>query len=221
MATSTSKRFAVVLAGCGQFDGSEIQEAVLLLHAIASNGASYQCFAPDVEQHHVIDHTSGAEMPARRSVLREAARIARGDVKALSEFRVEDFDALAFPGGYGAAKNLSTYALAGAKCTINSEVEGAIQSMHTAGKPIGAMCIAPILLAKALSKGTITLGAECDAAKDARTLGAETVVANKHDAVVDKDNLLFTTPCYMLDSNIADVSEGAQAMVKAILTHLA
>lgn len=220
MTGKVSKRFGVVLAGAGQFDGSEIQEAVLLLLAIASNGAQYQCFAPDVEQHHVIDHISGAEMPERRSVLREAARIARGDIKPLSAFRVEDFDALVFPGGYGAAKNLSTYALAGDKCTINPEVKEVIASMHKAQKPIGAMCIAPILIAKSLSMGTITFGAECDAAQDARTLGATTVTAEKHDVAHDQANRLFSTPCYMLDSNIADVSEGAQNMVKAMLASM-
>ncbi len=211
----------MVLAGAGKMDGSEIQEAVLLLTAIDEAGLAYQCFAPDVEQHHVVDHLSGEEMPERRSVMRESARIARGEVQPLSAFRAEDFDALAFPGGFGVAKNLCTYALAGADCTINEEVRAAIVAMHAAGKPIGAMCIAPILLALALGKGRITLGGECDAAADARKLGAETVVAGKREAVIDPQNKLFTTPCYMLDSSPAEVAAGAREMVGAMVKALA
>lgn len=212
-----AKKIAVVLSGCGKADGSEIHEAVVLLAAIAEAGAKYQCFAPDMEQHDVVDHYAGREVPERRSVLREAARIARGDIKPLSEFRVEDYDALAFPGGFGAAKNLSTYAFAGKNATINAEVKDAILGMHKAEKPIAALCIAPVLLAIALRKGAITLGQECDASKDAEAMGAKHHATQAGEFVVDRENRLYTAPCYMLESSITDLMREVFPMIKQMV----
>ncbi|HQB78074.1 MAG TPA: isoprenoid biosynthesis glyoxalase ElbB, partial [Tenuifilaceae bacterium] len=135
----SKKRFAVVLSGCGVYDGAEIHEATMALYAIARNGGVYQVFAPDMEQHHVINHLTGEEMPEKRNVLVESARIARGNAKPLSELRTEEFDALIFPGGFGAAKNLSTWAFDGPLAKINPDVERVIADMHKAKKPIGAL----------------------------------------------------------------------------------
>ncbi|MFC2480453.1 MAG: isoprenoid biosynthesis glyoxalase ElbB [Bacteroides sp.] len=212
-----TKRFAVILAGAGKLDGNDLHEAVLLLAAVARHGATYQCFAPDVEQHEVVDHLTGNPMPERRSVLRESARIARGDVKPLSAFRANDFDGLLMPGGYGVAKNLCTYAFAGENCTVNDEVAAAIKEMHAQGKPIGAMCIAPIVLAKVLGHGTITLGQPSETSRDAEKMGMTLQSSGHGQVVVDKVNHLYTTPCYMLDSTIADIWDGADALITAIM----
>ena len=212
-----TKRFAVILAGAGKLDGNDLHEAVLLLAAVARHGATYQCFAPDVEQHEVVDHLTGNPMPERRSVLRESARIARGDVKPLSAFRANDFDGLLMPGGYGVAKNLCTYAFAGENCTVNAEVAAAIKEMHAQGKPIGAMCIAPIVLAKVLGHGTITLAQPSETSRDAEKMGMTLQSSGHGQVVVDKVNHLYTTPCYMLDSTIADIWDGADALITAIM----
>ena len=132
------KKIAVVLAGCGVYDGAEIHEATLTLLAIARQGAQYQCFAPDINQAHVINHLTGKEMPETRNVLVEAARIARGKIKPLSDYRATEYDSIIFPGGFGVAKNLCTFAFDGEKCTVNKDVEKAIRTTVVAEKPIGA-----------------------------------------------------------------------------------
>src|SRR5210317_536991 len=152
-----NKRVAVVLSGCGVFDGAEIHESVLTLLALDRQGAEYQCFAPDIPQHHVIDHITGNEMDESRSVLVESARIARGDIKALSEFDADDFDALMLPGGFGAAKNLSSLAFDGPDCSVNTDLKNAVSAMIDTGKPIGALCITPAVLAKILEGMAATL----------------------------------------------------------------
>lgn len=214
----SKKRVAVILAGCGNLDGNNIQETILLLTSIAREGAAFQCFAPDVEQHHVVDHYTRKEMPERRYVLHEAARMVQGDVQPLSKFNADDFDALVFPGGYGVVKNLCTYAIAGTNATVNAEVSDAIVAMHRAKKPLGAMCISPILLSLVLHHGTITLGATCDASKDAEAMGMTHREAKQDEFVEDKENLIFTTPCFMLPNDLARVWTGTSAMVKAILS---
>ena len=202
------KRFAVVLAGSGNLDGNNIQETILLLTGIVRAGAAFQCFAPDVEQHEVIDHYTRKTMPERRYVLHEAARMVQGDVKPLSELNATEFDALAFPGGYGVAKNLCTYAFAGIHATVNEEV-----------KPIGAMCIAPILISLVLRHGLITLGKECSVSKDAESLGMVHREAKQDEVVEDREHLLFSTPCFMLENDLASISSAAFAMVQAMLSH--
>ena len=138
-----NKNIAIVIAGCGVFDGAEIHEATLTMLAIAQQGASYHVFAPDTEQAHVINHITGEEMPETRNVLIESARISRGNIKALSELNMEQYDALIFPGGFGVAKNLCSFAFDGVNCTVNSEVETVIKQTVELGKPIGALCISP------------------------------------------------------------------------------
>lgn len=211
------KKFAVVLAGCGVYDGAEIHEATLALLAIKTNGCEYQCFAPDIPQHHVINHLTGEEMPEQRNVLVEAARIARGNIKPLSEFNAMDYDVLLFPGGFGAAKNLSTVAFDGPNARVNPEVEAAVKAMHQSGKPIGAMCISPVFIAKILQHVKVTIGQDEGTAAAIQAIGAEHVRTGHGEVVVDETNKVFTTPCYMLDANIADIWEGAQNLIKTIL----
>ena len=150
--------FAVILAGCGNKDGAEIHESVLTLLAIDKAGHTYQCFAPDVPQARVVNFLTNDEMKEQRNVLLEAARIARSKIKPLAAFNEKDFDVLVMPGGNGVAYNLCTFATAGEKMTINPDVERAVRSMHAAKKPIGALCISPVIVGKLLTGSTITFG---------------------------------------------------------------
>ncbi len=211
------KKFAVVLSGCGVYDGAEIHEATLTMLAIMRQGGSYQCFAPDIPQHHVINHLNGEEMKESRNVLVESARIARGDIKPLSEFEGKDFDALIFPGGFGAAKNLSTVAFDGANATINPEVEQTVKQMVTLKKPIGALCISPAFIAKILKDVNVTIGSDKGTAEAIEGMGATHIETSHGDVVFDEDKLVFTTPCYMLDATILDIDDGANNVVKEMM----
>jgi enhancing lycopene biosynthesis protein 2 len=212
-----NKMIAVVLSGCGHRDGSEIHEATLTLWAIHKNGAEFQCFAPDIPQHHVLNHITGKEMPETRNVLVESARIARGKIKDLKEFDETDFDALIFPGGVGAAKNLCTYAFDGPNCRVNDDVARAIKAMHTAGKPIGALCIAPVLLARVLGDVELTIGQEQGTAKDLAAMGARHIPTLHGEIAVDRTNRIVTTPCYMLQSRVDQIADGADNLVRTVL----
>ena len=194
------KQIAVILSGCGHQDGAEIHEATLTLWAIHKNGAEYRCFAPNIMQHHVLNHITGKEMDEQRNVLIEAARIARGKVEDLALFDAATVDALVIPGGVGAAKNLCTYAFDGPQCTVNNDVEQAIRAMYRAGKPIGALCIAPVLLAKVLGDITLTTGSDEATADKIRAMGAAHRPTGVGEIVVDQQHKIVTTPCYMLDS---------------------
>ncbi len=211
------KKIAVVLAGNGVFDGAEIHEATLTLLAIAQLGASYQCFAPDVNQAHVINHITGEEMPETRNVLVEAARIARGNIKALSEYNADDYDAIIFPGGFGAAKNLCTFAFDGPDCKVNTDVEKAIRSTVVAEKPVGALCISPALIAKVLGDVQLTIGQDKATADAIETLGATHIKTTHGEIVTDDKYKVVTTPCYMLDATIVQIAEGANKVVAKIL----
>ncbi len=214
------KKFAVVLAGNGVYDGAEIHEATLSMYAIRKQGATYDVFAPDMEQHHVVNHLNGEEMDEKRNVLVEAARIARGNIKPLDQFDPAGYDALLFPGGFGAAKNLSSFAFDGPDCKVQPEVEKAIKGMHAAGKPIAALCIAPVLLAKVLGEVKLTIGQDADTAAAVRKLGASHETTHHGEVVIDEKNQLFTTPCYMLDADIAQIGDGAENIVRAVLKHM-
>ncbi len=211
------KKFAVVLSGSGVYDGAEIHEATLTMLAIARQGAEYKCFAPDIPQHHVINHITGDEMDETRNVLVESARIARGDISPLSEFDGKDFDALIFPGGFGAAKNLSTVAFDGANAKVNEDVEKAVLQMVDLKKPIGALCIAPAFIAKILSGVSVTIGQDKGTAEAIEAMGATHVETNHGDVVMDEEKLIFTTPCYMLDASITDIDDGANNVIKAMM----
>ena len=211
------KKFAVVLSGCGVFDGAEIHEATLTMYAIMKHGATYEIFAPDIPQHHVINHLTGSEMKESRNVLVESARIARGKIKPLSEFNPAGFDVLIFPGGFGAAKNLSDFAFRGDNFQVNPEVEAAIRGMVSQGKPVGALCISPVLVAKVLSDVELTIGQDAETAKAIEKMGARHVQTGHGEVVVDKKYKVATTPCYMLDANIVQIGDGAMNVVKTLL----
>lgn len=214
------KKFAVILSGSGVFDGAEIHEATLSLLAIMKNGASYEIFAPDVLQYHVINHITGEEMNERRNVLVESARIARGKIKNLKDYDPADFDALLLPGGFGAAKNLCDFAFKGPDCTVNPDVEKALKETHTLLKPIGALCIAPVILAKLFGPVELTIGQDPGTAEAIEKLGATHKSTDHGEVTVDLKNKLFTTPCYMLDATILDIAKGASNIVKAMLDSL-
>ena len=211
------KKFAVVLSGCGVFDGAEIHEATLSLLAIAKKGCKYEVFAPDTNQHHVINHFNGEEMDETRNVLVEAARIARGSIHDLKEFNPDDFDGLLFPGGFGAAKNLSTWAFEGADAMVLPEVEDAITGMVHVNKPVGALCISPVILAKVLGTVTLTIGDDAGTAEAMESIGATHVHTTHGEVVVDTDHKVVTTPCYMLDATIDQIAEGADKVVDKMI----
>lgn len=211
------KKFAIVLAGCGVLDGAEIHEATLTMLAIKEQGSEYEVFAPDIPQYHVLNHITGKEMKESRNVLIEAARIVRGDIKNLKEFFASDFDALIFPGGFGAAKNLSTVAFKGVDAEVNSEVEKAVKSMLTAKKPIGALCISPAFIAKIIGDVKVTIGQDEETAQIIEAMGGTHIYTDPGDVVVDDEKLVFSTPCYMLESDITDIWEGAYNIVEAML----
>jgi len=211
------KKFAVILAGCGVYDGAEIHEAVMTLYAIARQGANYECFAPDVKQHHVVNHLTGKEMPESRNVLVESARIARGKIRPLDSLEVRSFDAVIFPGGFGVAKNLCTYAFDGADCKVNPQVAEVIREAVSLRKPIGALCISPVMLAKVLGEVDLTIGQDPGTARAIEKMGAHHKPTTHGQVIIDQKHKVFTTPCYMLDATITDIADGAGNIVKAML----
>jgi len=223
------KKAAVVLSGCGFYDGSEIHEAVFTLLEIRKNGADYVCFAPDKEQLHVVNHITGEDMEGPRNVLIESARIARGEIKPLSELKPADFDALIFPGGFGAAKNLSTWGLKGPDGEIDGDVKRVINEALSCGVPTALICMAPVLTAKALegtgTSAKLTVGTTEEsspydiAAINAgmESIGASTRLCSVKDFVADEKNKIVTTPAYMMDAKIEDVAEGIGKAVKKVL----
>ncbi len=214
------KKFAVILAGCGVYDGAEIHEATLSMYAIARAGAEYQLFAPNKPQHHVINHITGDEMPEQRNVLIEAARIARGNIQDLKDYNASEFDALLLPGGFGVAKNLCTFAFDGPDCTVDPQIEKVLNETHNTGKPIGALCISPVLFAKVFEGVTLTIGQDEGTATAVESLGATHKTTKHGEVVIDEKNKLFTTPCYMLDATIAEIGTGAENIVKSILASI-
>lgn len=212
------KKIAIILSGCGNRDGSELQESLSLMLALDRHGIAYQCFATkgDIS---VVSYLDGKETGEKRNMQEEAARIARGDLKDLSEYRPADYDALALPGGMGAARNLSTYAYDGEKMTVMPAVEQAILATHKAGKPLLAMCIAPMVLAKTLGREgvTLTLGGENNAARAAQAMGAKTMACGPTDVCHDTKNRVLTTPAYMAATRISEIFDGAENLVKALL----
>ena len=191
---------------------------MLTLLAIDNAGSDYEIFAPNVMQHHVINHLTGNVTDESRNVLVESARIARGRIKALTEYNPADFDALVFPGGYGAAKNLCTYAFDGVDCRVDRVVEAAIRDTHRAKKPLGALCISPALIARVLGDVTVTIGNDKTTASDIESLGGKHETKKHGEVCVDEKNLIVTAPCYMLDSNISDIALDAAEMIRAVIS---
>ncbi|MBL5828589.1 isoprenoid biosynthesis glyoxalase ElbB [Serratia fonticola] len=212
------KQVAVVLSGCGVYDGAEIHEAVLTLLALDRAGAQAVCFAPDKAQLHVINHLSGEEMPESRNVLQESARIARGKIQALSQADAEQLDALIVPGGFGAAKNLSSFATQGAECSVDPDLSKLILEMHKRNKPMGFMCIAPTLLPTVLDQPLrLTIGNDPDLGEVIDAMGGEPVICPVDDIVVDIENKVVTTPAYMLAQSIGEAAQGIDKLVSRVL----
>ena len=210
-------KFAIILSGCGVYDGTEIREAVLTLLAIEQNGASYEMFAPDVDQLHTINHLTGEEMKEKRNVLIEAARIARGKIKSLKEFNVNDFDALILPGGFGGAKNLSDYAVSGIDMKVNGDVERAVKEIHKAKKPLGSLCITPVVVARIIKNIEVTIGHNDPSIKDIEEFGATHIPTKSGEIYIDKKNKLVTAPCYMLDAKVMDIAKETDLVVRAMM----
>ncbi|KFO28102.1 ES1 protein like protein, mitochondrial [Fukomys damarensis] len=228
-------RVALVLSGCGVYDGTEIHEASAILVHLSRGGAEVQIFAPDVAQMHVIDHTRGQPSENEsRNVLAESARIARGKISSLAQLSAANHDAAIFPGGFGAAKNLSTFAVDGKDCRVNEDVARVLKEFHAAGKPIGLCCIAPVLAAKVLSGVEVTVGHEQEeggkwpyagTAEAIKALGAKHCVKalarvfpnHAHEAHVDWKNKVVTTPAFMCETALHHIHDGIGAMVKSVL----
>ncbi|KAB0509092.1 isoprenoid biosynthesis glyoxalase ElbB [Pseudomonas moorei] len=213
-----SKKVAVILSGCGVYDGAEIYESVITLLRLDQRGAQVQCFAPDIAQLHVINHLTGEEMPESRNVLVESARIARGEVKDIREASVEDFDALIVPGGFGSAKNLSNFAVEGTGCTVQPDVLALTEAFAEAGKPVGLICISPALAAKIYGPGvTCTIGNDADTAAALNKMGATHKECAVSEIVEDKARKLVTTPAYMLAQSISEAASGINKLVDRVL----
>lgn len=216
-----SSTAAVVLSGCGVYDGAEITEAVSILVALDRAGVSYECYAPDVPQRQTIDHAKGSETRETRNVLVESARIARGKIRPLSQCRAEDHLCLVFPGGFGAAKNLCSFAFDGTDLTVEPQTERVLKAFHAAGKPIGLACIAPVLAAAVFGRAGIgpqvTIGTDATTADAINQLGGRHLATDETGIVIDEENRLVTTPCYMNDVGPYTVFVGAAKMVDAVL----
>jgi enhancing lycopene biosynthesis protein 2 len=214
----SQKRVAVVLAGCGYLDGAEIHEAVITLLALDRAGAVVQCAAPDKPQLHVVDHLTGEPSGETRNVLRESARIARGKVLPLSAIQAADFDALFLPGGFGAAKNLSTVAIDGPAATVDPEVSRVLREFRAAGKPIGAVCIAPAVVVAALREGEVTIGDDAGTARAIAAMGGGHVACGVREVHVDTARRIVTAPAYMYgNERIGNVAAGIEQAVAATL----
>lgn len=214
-------KVAVLLSGCGFLDGAEIHESVLTLLALNRAGIDYQCIAPNIPQMHVVSHLTSEPIDGEtRQVLVEAARIARGEIIDLATAKVSDFDGVILPGGFGAAKNYCDYAVQGDACQINPLVKSFLVEMVKAKKPVGAICISPVILARALADQNIhpklTIGTDPATAKSIEKFGSKHVNCPTNDCVVDEMHLIVSTPAYMTGENIAEVAAGIDRLVEEL-----
>ena len=212
-------KIAVLLSGCGVMDGSEIHEAVLTLLALDKEGIEYICTAPNKDQSQVINHITNQPQNEKRNILVESARIARGNIKDIKNIKVNEIDALIMPGGFGAACNLSSFAKDGANAQILPEVESFLRELHKFKKPIGAICIAPNVLAKVFGENAlqITIGTDKNTSDALEQMGAKHINKNADEIVIDTKNLIVTTPAYMLGKGPKEIEAGITKLVKAII----
>lgn len=215
-------KVGVLLSGCGVNDGSEIHETVITMLALDRSGAEMVLMAPNIDQMHVVNHYTGQEMDEFRNVLVESARIARGDIKDMAEVTGNDIDALIIPGGFGVAKNLCDYAMAGPECSINPDVYRLVSEVHLLQKPIGAICIAPAMMAKILGEqdesAEMTIGSDATTAKDIQSMGSTHVSCPVEEMVIDKEKKIVTTPAYMEAQSIKEAAAGIEKLVAQILS---
>jgi enhancing lycopene biosynthesis protein 2 len=217
-------KIGVILSGCGVYDGSEINETVITLLALDRAGAEVLMMAPNVEQQ-VVNHLTGDTIAgATRNVLEESARIARGNVTDIATVKVDDFDALFIPGGFGVAKNLCDFAFKGPDCSVNPDVERLLKGTVAAGKPLAAVCIAPALLAKVLGQDLpgvqLTIGTDEGTAGAINTMGAAHISCPVTEFIVDEKNRIITSPAYMLAGRISEAAAGIEKSVDALLKML-
>jgi len=212
-------KVGVILSGCGVFDGSEIHEATLLLLCLDQQGAEYQCIAPS-KPLDVVDHRRQQPSGEKRDVLEESARIARGNVVDLADVDVNDYDAFVLPGGFGAAKNLCTFASEGADCSVDPQVEQVLKEAHAAGKPIGLACIAPAVGARVFGNSPsvkLTIGHDAETAKQLEALGARHEECDVDETVFDAENRIVSTPAYMEAKSIKELLPGLEKLVAKVL----
>ncbi|EGQ8041567.1 TPA: isoprenoid biosynthesis glyoxalase ElbB [Vibrio alginolyticus] len=212
------KKVAVILSGSGVYDGSEIHEAVLALYAIEKAGATWHCFAPNIDQLHVINHLTGDEMDQTRNVLIESARIARGNIDDVAKLNVDEYDALLLPGGFGAAKNLTDFAVSGAECSINTHVAQACRAFANAKKPAGYLCISPVIIPMIYEQGVKgTVGNDEAVSIAFNQMGGEHTTCPVEDIVFDEKHLVLSTPAYMLAENISQAASGIEKLVSKLI----
>jgi enhancing lycopene biosynthesis protein 2 len=214
------KKIAIVLSGCGVFDGSEVFESTLTFLAIEHNHSTYQCFAPDIEQAKVVNHLTGEVVEGEtRNVLVESARLCRGEIKPLTELDVNDYDGLIFPGGFGAATNLSDFATKGADATVNEQVYKACRAFADVRKPVGFICIAPSLVPLIYKKGVqVTIGNDQATAETLNQMGAIHVECSVDDYIADLVKKVVTTPAYMLANSITEAQQGIDNLVTELIS---
>ena len=211
---------AVILSGCGVKDGSEIHEATLALYFLDKLGATVKCFAPNRAQAHVVNHHNDqADDTSNRNILQEAARIARGEIAALDTLDVSQFDAIIFPGGFGAAKNLCDYAFKGADFSVQPDIASLITQAHQQKITMGFLCIAPMLAAKLIPGVTVTVGQAGDTAEHITQLGGIHQVAKVSEVVWDEKNKVASTPAYMLGPSISAIGTGIEALCQSVVQH--
>ena len=211
-------KIGIVLSGCGVHDGSEIHETVITMLELDKAGAETIVIAPNIDQLHVINHATGEEMDDSRNVLIESARISRGNIEDIAGITSNDLDALIFPGGFGVAKNLSDYAMAGMECSVNPDVLRLSREVHNDEKPIGVICIAPTIMAKILAGETeLTIGFDEQTASDIDAMGAKHVLCPVDEIVVDKEKKVVSTPAYMEAKSIKEAASGIEKLVAEIL----
>ena len=216
------KKIGVVLSGCGVYDGAEIHESVITLLAIDRARAQAVCMAPNVDQMHVVNHLTGEESAGeKRNVLVEAARIARGEIKDISTVKADDIDALVFPGGFGAAKNLSSFAVKGENCDVHPEVVRLVKEFAAKQKPQAVLCIAPAMMAKiyedAPKKPVLTIGNDKETSGKIEIMGSRHQDCAANDFVFEAENKIVSTPAYMLGQSISEVAEGIEKTINELL----
>lgn len=216
----STKKLAVLLSGCGYLDGSEIHESILTLLALDRAQVQVQCFAPNIPQTQVVNHLTGEKVDnEQRNVLVEAARITRGDIKDIKQANANDFDGLIFPGGFGAALNLSDFATQGENCKVNPDVLNFARSIAQASKPIGFICIAPAMIPIIYGESVkLTIGNDQDTAKVLESMGAKHIECSVDNIIVDETHKIVSTPAYMLGPSISHVEKGINKLVQKVLT---
>ncbi|OTA17537.1 isoprenoid biosynthesis protein with amidotransferase-like domain [Xenorhabdus vietnamensis] len=212
------KSVAVILSGCGVYDGSEIHESVLTMLSLSRLGAEVSFFSPDEVQHDVINHLNGEDKQEIRHIMEESARITRGNIQPLSKVDIDKLDALIIPGGFGAAKNLCNFAFKGSDCEINKELLIIVQNMHKKGKPMGFMCISPVMIPKILGRPIkVTIGNDPETAAQIEKMGGIHIECPVDDVVIDFENKIVTTPAYMLAESLSQAERGIDKLVREIL----